>query len=554
MIRTELLSEFLVATSAICVALAAYAWRMRQSGGALPFAALMLSGAVYAFGFAREIQSATVQQAAAWLRFEYLGIPWLGITWYLTSVAQVGRRNRVPPWLLPIAISIALATTVIVWTNDRHHAFYATATHTRLYGVMVLRMRPGGLYWLHLAITNGFILAGLIELIRSFWGSPKPMRYQRLLVVIASLFPWLSHVLYRLGLTPLGLDLAPIGFALAGATFAWAILHGGLLDLVPVAHDAVIATLPDPVFVFNPRGRLVDYNHAAALDFIELSSKTIGSSPHEVFAEHPHLLALYQRRCGKDSDSSPTPPKRPSLLPAISTRHPVPDLEEVDVTTSRGRRRYRPRISPVRTQSGRVLGSSVLLIDVTEEFRLRERLTEQATHDALTGLANRRNLVDSARRELQRAERLNQHLSALLIDADHFKRINDTFGHPAGDAVLVELAQRIRHCLRASDHCCRMGGEEFFALLPAADETAACSVAERIRREIAIAPVDFGKDSIFVTVSAGVATFVPSANMTVDELIARADSALYLAKERGRNCVQPFRLNMAEPAVSVKHV
>lgn len=548
MSTADLLSDFIVATCAICLVLAAYALRVRHSAGALPFAALMIAGALYAFGFAHEIAAQTPSEAASWLRFEYLGIPWLGITWYLTAVAQTGRQNRVPRWLLPAAAVMALAMTVAAFTDPRHHWFYASAYHVRTAGIMVLHMRPGALYWLNLLVINGFILAGLLELVRSWWLAPEPMRRLRLLVMLASLFPWLAHVAYRLGLTPLGLDFAPMGFSLAGVTFALGILRGHLLDLVPVAHDAVIAALPDPVLVFDPRERLVEFNEAAAMAFPRLAPDIIGSSPQEVFVNYPQLFQLYNRRGGFVEKAPGLSAERSMTLWPGADRFRSFEAAEVDITTRSGLRRFRPRISLVHNHGGRLIGTTVLLMDITEEYQLREQLTEEATHDALTGLINRRHLLELAYHELARARRHKRPMACVLIDADHFKRVNDTYGHPAGDAVLVEVARRIRSCLRNTDHCGRFGGEEFLLLLPETDEPGACAMAERIREHISETPVTYEQHAISVTLSAGVAA-VDETLLTVDELIAHADAALYVAKDEGRNCIRTFK-DPGEPAPS----
>lgn len=159
-----------------------------------------------------------------------------------------------------------------------------------------------------------------------------------------------------------------------------------------------------------------------------------------------------------------------------------------------------------------------------------------AAHDALTGLANRRAALDRLASEVARARRLHQPLSLMMLDLDHFKVVNDTWGHSLGDLVLIEAARILREELRGEDLGVRYGGEEFLAILPGTDSSAAQHVAERIRRRTAAAsiPADEG-GPIRVTISIGVAALTP--NDSVDTLIARADAALYQAKDQGRNQV-----------------
>jgi diguanylate cyclase (GGDEF)-like protein len=163
-------------------------------------------------------------------------------------------------------------------------------------------------------------------------------------------------------------------------------------------------------------------------------------------------------------------------------------------------------------------------------------LAELARRDPLTGLANRRAFEEALRREVARARRAGAALAVAALDVDHFKRVNDAHGHPAGDAVLAAVAARAAAALRAGDLLARVGGEEFAALLPGAGLPAAVEVAERIRAALAAAPVEASGQALRVTVSLGCAALAPE---DADEaaLLARADARLYDAKRSGRDRV-----------------
>jgi diguanylate cyclase (GGDEF)-like protein len=173
-----------------------------------------------------------------------------------------------------------------------------------------------------------------------------------------------------------------------------------------------------------------------------------------------------------------------------------------------------------------------LSVPYLEIARLR-RLSES---DALTLLHNRRYLNERLPLEMERARRARRPLSALFLDLDHFKRINDRFGHPVGDQVLQELAERLRQGCRAEDVLVRFGGEEFVILLPDSNQAQARRVAQRLRLRVAGTPFTTSAGPIEVTVSAGVARWRP--NETKESFLRRADQALYRAKVRGRNCVE----------------
>jgi diguanylate cyclase (GGDEF)-like protein len=185
---------------------------------------------------------------------------------------------------------------------------------------------------------------------------------------------------------------------------------------------------------------------------------------------------------------------------------------------------------------------------------LREALRTQSIRDVLTGLYNRRYLEETLDREVRRAARAAQSLGLLMIDLDHFKKFNDTYGHDAGDAVLRETGQFLAKGIRAEDFVCRFGGEEFVVILPTASVEVAQARGERLRakmRELNITHQD--KSLGMVTISVGVAAF-PQHGTSPKELMAAADAALYEAKRRGRDQVVVATVKeesaAAEPAKS----
>lgn len=181
-------------------------------------------------------------------------------------------------------------------------------------------------------------------------------------------------------------------------------------------------------------------------------------------------------------------------------------------------------------------------------IRLREALRTQSVRDALTGLYNRRYLEEVLDREVRRASRAAQSLGVLMIDLDHFKNFNDTYGHEAGDAVLREIGASLTKGIRAEDFVCRFGGEEFVVILPTADLSASRARAERLRtrtKELII--LHHGKSMGMLTISVGVATF-PEHGTSPKELMAAADAALYEAKRGGRDQVVVAALKTVEEA------
>lgn len=179
-----------------------------------------------------------------------------------------------------------------------------------------------------------------------------------------------------------------------------------------------------------------------------------------------------------------------------------------------------------------------LILMVARQYA--EDLREASMTDRLTGALNRAGLEHQMQRLLRRAERARHGLAVLMLDVDHFKQINDTHGHPAGDLVLRALVRQLRDEVRPGDVVARYGGEEFLIVLDGLDQAAAGVVAERVREAIASRPVLASGNSIGLTVSIGVAT-VEDAGYNLDGLIRQADTAVYQAKAAGRNRVVSAR-------------
>lgn len=187
--------------------------------------------------------------------------------------------------------------------------------------------------------------------------------------------------------------------------------------------------------------------------------------------------------------------------------------------------------------------------EIEHQRKVEEELRRWATTDSLTGLANRRHFIEAAEREMQRAQRYARPMSVLVFDVDHFKLVNDQYGHAAGDEALRTIARVGLTSLRETDLLGRLGGEEFGVLLPETDIAGAAELAERLRAAIAAALVDTGTEQLKLSVSIGCGD-VEGEDGGIDCVLARADQALYRAKNGGRNRVEvasrPCRPNRVE--------
>ena len=194
-------------------------------------------------------------------------------------------------------------------------------------------------------------------------------------------------------------------------------------------------------------------------------------------------------------------------------------------------------ISPVANDTGEITNFVAVKEEISERKHLEEELRRLATTDPLTGALNRRSFFECSHAE-DFNRRQQDSTAVVMFDVDHFKLINDTFGHAAGDIVLAQIAEICRANLREQDRVGRLGGEEFACLLPGVTTAQAHLTAERLRAAVAEHRIVIGDGrEAAVTISVGLALFTPEDD-TLDAVLSRADGALYLAKKHGRNCVR----------------
>ncbi|WP_107989571.1 diguanylate cyclase [Breoghania corrubedonensis] len=290
---------------------------------------------------------------------------------------------------------------------------------------------------------------------------------------------------------------------------------------------AAIEVLPDGFMLFDETDRLVLFNRRMGEMFPPADDVfRLGITYEEMFRK-AILLGWFPESMGNED----------AFLAAALAYHrnPVGSMEQPIINGGW------LRISETKTRTGATVGFRV---DITELKRREQELFELATRDALTGVLTRRSILDELEHELARAARYGHACSVLVVDADHFKQVNDKCGHQVGDEVLTSIAARIASTIRESDRVGRLGGEEFIVLLADTDLGGAMRTAERLRLgiETISIPVRAGRvpgavdAPARVTVSIGVAEF--RIGESADDLYARADNCLYQAKAGGRNRVE----------------
>jgi diguanylate cyclase (GGDEF)-like protein/PAS domain S-box-containing protein len=282
-------------------------------------------------------------------------------------------------------------------------------------------------------------------------------------------------------------------------------------------------TVPDMIMILDRKMRVVRMNKAMA--------DALGIEPQEAIGSLCHELC----------HGSEEPP---AYCPVC---HSLTDTREhsAEIVENRLGGSFLVSVTPTHGSGGRLTGFVHVARDISEQKRLEENLREMATTDSLTGLFNRRHFWDLSERELARAKRAYHAVSLLMIDLDHFKSVNDTYGHEVGDRVLKLVADVVLGNLREIDVMGRIGGEEFAVLLPDTGLSDAVMVAERLREAVSREEVASDKGRVSITISIGVAGGSGDPP-DLETLLRQADDALYAAKRKGRNRVVSFSQQPAD--------
>ena len=221
------------------------------------------------------------------------------------------------------------------------------------------------------------------------------------------------------------------------------------------------------------------------------------------------------------------------IFRALNGEH-IQNLELIMVTKTGATHNVIIDGQPILKEDGTKLGAVIAIRDITERKKIEEQFIQQATHDTLTGLPNRSLLLDRINQAINQAKRSKRNIAVLFFDLDHFKLINDGFGHAEGDQLLLKVGQRLQSCLRDADTVARFGGDEFVAVITGMQhEENAALISQKIL-EVLAEPFSINELKIHITTSIGISVY-PNNGETADVLLRNADTAMYLAKEHGRN-------------------
>lgn len=519
----------LTAIVSSCVALTAW---VRREGtlSAQPFIWLMVAIAIYAAAAAASELSPSVQRLVWWTTLEHVASNsvvafYLTFTLYFTGFKPwLIRRRQALIWLVPVL------NVLLVITNQWHGLVWTGFTiHPNNSHLNIIHHGPG-YYWIATCFYI-YVVTGSAFVSRSALRSSHLHRRQAITVVAGSVPPLLAGTLFTLGLSPEHANILPMSFLFTGGIYFASLFRFRLFDLLPVARDTLVEYMDDGVLVVNHEGCVIDMNPAARQYTQRRKSACTGSKIEDVLSDWPEIV----HHCHTAQNRTSHVVHRPD----------TPCYIEVRVTFFFDHKR-------------RFIGKLLVLRDITQNHRdqlqieqaninlslkleqiqaLQTQLKEQAIRDGLTGLFNRRYFEESLPAEITKAQRAGSSLSIVLMDIDYFKKVNDTYGHLAGDEALRVFAALLRQHIRKSDIACRYGGEEFILAMPDMPLVEAYQRAENIRRAFKSIKIEFDGLSFSATISMGLGAY-PDYAGTQQELLKRIDQALYVAKANGRDRIE----------------
>ncbi len=452
---------------------------------------------LYTFGYLLEIQSESMEAALYGVRVQYMGLPLILPIAYLFLRDIYGERHvSLKQAILLLAVPILTIGSVQLYPMLR--LYYKRVDYIANNYIANCRVYPGPLYYVSVLYT--LLIFGLIValILRRFRGAARRQRRQDLALLAAILVPLGSSLSYLVFNEAVRYDPTPICASISLALLLYAVGYNNLLNVVPMARVRVIEDMQDALVICDSNLNFLDANRAAKVLFPALRTFQPGDSMEQ--------LANFKR-------------EGELWLPV------------------EGRVRFF-KVTQTHIMEGlKHSGSCIVFHDITEKEQLLKKLHIQATFDPLLHVYNRATFFDMANLVLSSEEAKDTAYAVLMLDIDHFKPVNDTYGHPCGDTVLENIAVLVKGHFRKGDLVGRYGGEEIVVLLENLTAGQAVATAEKLRQIIARTAIYCQQETVYVTISIGVAHSPAGEPHMLDQMVAQADAALYRAKNHGRNQV-----------------
>jgi diguanylate cyclase (GGDEF)-like protein len=464
------------------------------------FTLLMLASCIYALGFLLQHLSVNYSELIQGSRVQYLGAVFVSpmLLFFIMDFCEIKQRL----WLIVSILIVPVATAILVFTYPFNGIYFGESSFTA--SPVPLLVFSGSVFrTVYFIYSYSLMLAAFSICIVYRSKRDQLFKKHSLYVLIAMAIPLLGNLLTAfMRLFPI--DLTSTFAGAMGTILAYTLVFTGVFQVAPLAREEIVENMQDGFILISPVGGFLDANRSAKRLFPALEYATTGLPVADM----------------------------ETILWDSSGRL----LQEFSVETESGEKHYRVSANDVMYE-GRTICTCVTIYDNTSVRKLMDEIMQMAEHDSLTNLLNRRAFCRDAEKKCNELIRYGGKAFLLMLDIDYFKKVNDTYGHLAGDEVLRSVSKTLLQRFRRTDMVCRYGGEEFCVFLFSLTGDKAAEIAEECRRQIENLSIPFEDKTIHVTVSIGMAEFPLSPGQTLTALISSADAALYKAKFGGRNRV-----------------
>jgi len=507
--------------------------RRRFAPGSFVLSAMLFGMFIWGGAYSLTWAFIPLDQKIFWLKIMYLGVVMVPGLFLIFTLLITHRDDWVTFRNIILLLIEPVVMLGLVWFKPQ--LVFNSIEPAFKNGYHIMEVMRGSWFWVNSIYSYAVVLLSVFLLMASYRTANSFFKRQYMMILLGSILPFLFSVYTQTkNIAFNDLDLAPVTFGISGIIYAYVIFRHQFMDLIPVARGRLIENMSDGVLVLDVQGRIVDINPAME-NFLD--------APPASFIGKNVSDALNIWNEGTEH-----------LLTGLETR--------TELRLSHKTSRYLDlRVTPLYDDDKNLSGRLIIFRDVTDRKEvekdlrhamdrlqtqlieiglLQSQLREQAIRDSLTNIFNRRYMEETLERELARAEREGYPLCIVMMDIDHFKDVNDTYGHEAGDTVLKKLADLITRQSRQGDFVCRYGGEEFVLVMPNIGIDVAKERANSLLWKIASMFVSFGRFNLNITVSMGLSWF-PAHGRTKEDLLRSADKALYAAKHAGRNRVHLYR-------------
>lgn len=382
------------------------------------FSLLCLASAIYISGTWFQLNAKSIEQIFFGQTIKYFGLPLSTAIW-LVFAFRIHLRRKMSFAMMVALFSVPVFTTILVATNEYHGLFYKSVSTFKQNGFLLSTREPGILYPINIIFSYGVIIFVLFVFARAWIRSKYKINSAYFWLLSGVSVTIISSAVYLLGLIPIGIDTIPLGYLVLAFGYALALFRFNLFDSKQIFDKKIFSEIKEGLILTDENGLLIDYNEAAAEVFGWLSHKN-KDRPINDFDHGSELM------------TSTSQSFRLRLAKGESTRT------------------YEFRITEL-TENKHCIGRVFIFLDVTDQTKTMKDLNYMVSHDSLTNVYNRRKILDELESQLQDSYSRGVDLSILMLDIDHFKRINDTFGHQAGDSVLTRTIAECSEILRKGD-------------------------------------------------------------------------------------------------------